>query len=581
MLEGFRATATRQPDAAALSDTGRTLTFRELDTRISTVALGLAASGVRPGDRVVVALPRTVDAVTAALAVLRAGAVYVPVDLSYPAERIRMIIQDSAPRLVLCETDTLPSGDAGAAGGASAGGGATVAHAAEGSAVAGIAALLRAGATPDAGASAARHPEVSPADPAYVIYTSGSTGRPKGVAVAHAALANLYLQHSRTIFARTFSGSTRAGAVAVAHIAGLGFDASWDPLLWLVAGAHLHMVDDDVRTDAGALVRFCAEHRIDVLETTPSYARQLLNSGLLSERRNGTASGPMTLALGGEAVPDDLWRDLADNEAVAAYNFYGPTEFTVDSVTAEVTGTVPTIGRPVHNVSAYVLDGFLGLAPQGMVGELYLAGAGSATGYDRREAETASRFVADPFTPGGRMYRTGDLVRRLPDGSLAFVSRADDQVKIRGFRIELGEIESALVSHPLVRRAAVVVAGTAPAERIVGYYVGDASGGDLRAHAAARLPDYMVPQILLAVPDIPLTAHGKLDRRALPEPDIAGHSARAPETEDERTVCALFGTVLGASGVGLDDDFFELGGHSLLAVTLIAGLRGAFGVELG
>ncbi|WP_269045186.1 non-ribosomal peptide synthetase [Paenarthrobacter sp. Z7-10] len=569
LLDEFAATAVRHPDAAALSDSGRNLSFGELDDRVGMLALGLAASGVEPGDRVLVALPRSIDAVASALAVLRAGAVYVPVDLSYPAERIRMIIEDSAPRLVITGTGIRNAAQDG------------------GTEVTEIAALLEAGraaADDPAGTSqsndpaAARYPHVSPTDPAYIIYTSGSTGRPKGVAVAHGALANLYFQHRRTIFARTFEDRGANEKVAVAHIAGLGFDASWDPLLWLVAGAQLHMISDEVRTDAEALVRFCAEKAIDVLETTPSYVRQLINSGLLTARGEDSTR-PMTIALGGEAVPDDLWQEIAASKSVIGYNFYGPTEFTVDSVIAEITGTEPNIGRPVQNVRAYVLDEYLGLAPQGIVGELYLAGMGSAMGYSGREAETASRFVADPFTSGARMYRTGDLVRRRPDGSLAFLSRADDQVKIRGFRIELGEIENALVSHQHVEHAAVVV--DAAAGRIVGYYVGDVSADELRAHAAGRLPDYMVPRILLPVRDIPLTAHGKLDRRALPEPEVAGRSSRAPETGDERTICTLFGTVLGASEVGLDDDFFDLGGHSLLAVTLMAKLRGAFGVELG
>ena len=216
-----------------------------------------------------------------------------------------------------------------------------------------------------------------------------------------------------------------------------------------------------------------------------------------------------------------LWTQLAEAPEVSAHNFYGPTEFTVDSVTAEISGGTPAIGRGIANTDTFVLDQYLALAPAGVPGELYLAGPGMARGYDRRPAETASRFVANPFAAdGSRMYRTGDLVRRTPDGSLEFLSRTDEQVKVRGFRIELGEIEAALSSHPQVDRAVAVADGD-PAHRVVAYYTGTAGSEDLRALAAAKLPDYMVPAVLMQLPAIPLTPHGKLDRKALPAPSAA------------------------------------------------------------
>ncbi len=587
LVAEFDATVARTPSLPALSAlpstagaSAQTLTFAELHHRVEVLATGLIAAGVAPGKRVAVALQRSTDAVAVALAVLRVRAVYVPIDVTYPAGRIGLILEDSAPRVLVAEPgenesasqlglETLSPADLAAAGASASAAGERTEHAVEGL------------------------PNPGPEETAYVVYTSGSTGKPKGVAIGHAAIANLFRHHRRSFFAETIAAQAGDRSVTVAHIAGLGFDAAWDPILWMIAGAHLHMVADSIRTDAEELVRFCVAENIDVLETTPSYVRQLLVSGLLEHVTQSRSSEvPMVLALGGEAVPDDLWRDLAALTAegsISAYNFYGPTEFTVDSVTAKIEGPRPHIGVPVSNIRAYVLDEYLGHVPHGVTGELYLAGAGAAEGYVNRSGETASKFVADPFDTGShgtggtgigaRMYRTGDLVRRLAEGTLEFVSRADDQVKVRGFRIELGEIENVLLAHAGVRRAAVVVETTAAA-RIVAYFTGSASADKLREHAALNLPTYMIPTVFMALDEIPLTAHGKLDRRSLPASTEAVTSSRLPVDDDERTVCDLFASVLETDTVGMDDDFFELGGHSLLAVTLISKLRAQFGVEL-
>lgn len=561
VVDAFLATVARTPDASALIDDSGTdvgASFGSLHGRVRALAKGLVASGVEPGDRVAVALPRTADVVAAALAVLAAGAVYIPVDLSYPEERIRVILEDGAPAVVI-------SGAPAAAD-----------HGSEGPRTLDISTLLAAGACISDAALVQRRPAAG--DLAYVLYTSGSTGRPKGVAVPHGALANLYRHHHRTLYAPRFEAAGPDGTVSVAHIAGLGFDAAWDPMLWLVAGAELHMVADEVRGDAESLAGYCRSNGIDVLETTPSYAGQLLQSGLLDASREQ----PLLLALGGEAVTAGLWTQLAEAPEVSAHNFYGPTEFTVDSVTAEISGGSPAIGRGIANTDTFVLDQYLALAPAGVPGELYLAGPGMARGYDRRPAETSSRFVANPFAAdGSRMYRTGDLVRRTPDGSLEFLSRTDEQVKVRGFRIELGEIEAALSSHPQVDRAVAVADGD-PAHRVVAYYTGAAGAEELRALAAARLPDYMVPAVLMQLPAIPLTPHGKLDRKALPAPSAAAGAGTgaAPSTADERTMCGIFAGVLGVDEVAMGDDFFVLGGHSLLAVSMMGGIREAFGTEL-
>ncbi len=557
VVDAFRATAARTPRASALvgpAGPEHSQTFEQLGTRVRDLAKGLMASGVEPGDRVAVALPRGSDVVAAALAVLAAGAVYIPVDLSYPEERIRVILDDGAPAVVLSDAP----------------------GSAEGPLTLDVGTLLAAGTGISDDALAQRRPAAG--DLGYVLYTSGSTGRPKGVAVTHEALANLYNHHHRTLYSPRFEAAG-AETVSVAHIAGLGFDAAWDPMLWMIAGAELHLVADEVRGDAESLAAYCRRHGIDVLETTPSYAGQLLEFGLLD---GAAPAQPMVLALGGEAVSAELWNRLASLPEVSAYNFYGPTEFTVDSVTARITGGSPTIGRGIANTDAFVLDQYLALVPTGVPGELYLAGPGMARGYDRRPAETASRFVANPFAAdGSRMYRTGDLVRRTADGSLEYLSRTDEQVKVRGFRIELGEIETVLASHTGVDRA-VAVADGEPAHRVVAYYVGGAEPEELRSLAAAKLPDYMVPALFMKLSAIPLTAHGKLDRKALPAPSAGAGTGQgdAPQTADERTMCGIFAEVLGVDTVTMGDDFFLLGGHSLLAVSMMGGIREAFGTEL-
>ena len=572
VVDAFLATAARTPQASALIDASgpdNGISFGELRRRVASVANGLAASGVEPGDRVAVLLPRTADAVVGALAVLAAGAVYIPVDLSYPAERVGMILDDGAPAVVITAAPHAARAD-------TEGRGAAGQEAFGSSCPRTLTMQMLHDAGKDAPDAAFEQRLPAAGDLAYVLYTSGSTGRPKGVSVEHSALVNLYCHHHRTLYAPAFRAAGTA-QVSVAHIAGLGFDAAWDPMLWLVAGAELHLVADEVRGDAEALSGYCRDRSVDVLETTPSYAGQLLQRGLLDDGRDR----PLLLVLGGEAVPTELWTLLASTPTVEAYNFYGPTEFTVDSLTAKVTGDSPTIGRGIANTDTFVLDRYLALVPAGVPGELYLAGQGMARGYDLRAAETASRFVANPFAAdGSRMYRTGDLVRRTHDGSLEFLSRTDEQVKVRGFRIELGEIEAVLSSHTGVERAVALPDGE-PAHRVVAYYTGTINPQDLRRLAADRLPDYMIPAVLIHVPAMPLTPHGKLDRKALPAPITADSGLGvAPATADERTMCAIFAEVLGVKDVSMADDFFVLGGHSLLAISLMGSIREAFGSEL-
>ncbi|WHT22662.1 amino acid adenylation domain-containing protein [Crossiella sp. CA-258035] len=555
VVEAFQEQVRRWPEAIAVSDATRSLTFAELGEAVHRLARLLLRTGVQADQVVAVALPRTAEAVVAQLAVLAAGATYLPVDTGHPSARLRALLAAARPHRVLTE----------------------------GAALDGLVAeqvLLRLDEPGTRRQLAALSGErllahARPGDAAYLIHTSGSTGRPKGVLVEHHSLANLLHSHREHLFG---PAQARLGRrLLVALTAALTFDAALDPLLWLLDGHELHVVDDDLRRDPEALVAALRARQVDFVETTPSFLTQLCEHGLLS----GEDHYPSVLALGGEAVPEALWRDLGALPWLAAHNFYGPTECTVDAVTARLSGTrTPVLGRPVANTRAHVLDANLRPVPPGVTGELYLVGAGVARGYHDEPALTAQRFVANPFGPG-RLYRTGDLVRWTEHGELTFHGRADDQVKVRGVRLELGEVASAARSHPAVAEAAAVVR----AQTLALYYVTRAghtvTAGELRAYLAEHLPEPGRPSALRELPHLPLTPHGKLDQRALPaiEPAAPG-SGRAPANDVERALCTAFAAVLDLPEVGAEDDFFSLGGHSLLATRLISRVRAELAVEL-
>jgi amino acid adenylation domain-containing protein len=534
----FAGQVAATPDAVALVCGAESVTYRELAARSDRLARVLAARGVGPERLVALVLPRSADWLVAVLAVWKAGGAYVPVDPAHPAERVRAVVADARPVLAIT----------------------TAAHEAVLSDVDTLA-LDR----PLPGSTAELPDEVAPGQAAYVIYTSGSTGRPKGVVVTHGSLANLFAFHRTEI--------VPAGRARAALVAPLTFDASWNLLFWLFAGHELHLLDDDTRRDTHALVAYVRTHRIDALEATPTHAAQLVDTGLLDD---GTR--PATLLLGGEAIPEELWTRVAAS-GTAAVNVYGPTEATVDTVTGRLADSArPVLGSPLWNTRALVLDAGLRLVPPGTAGELYLAGAPLARGYHHRPALTAERFVADPYGPqGGRMYRTGDLARWDAAGRLEFLGRVDDQVKVRGHRVEPGEIEAVLGEHGSVDRAVVLVRD----DRLVAYLVPDTADADaVRAHAAARLPEFMVPAAFVALESLPRNQNGKLDRRALPDPDRGGPVSRAPRSPRQEILCGLFAEILGVDAVGVDDDFFGLGGHSLLATRFVGRARRVFGVEL-
>ncbi|WP_433397365.1 amino acid adenylation domain-containing protein [Streptomyces sp. CA-146814] len=556
----FEAQVRATPDAVAVTDGTTSLTFGLLNADANRLARLLASRGVGPGDIVGVAVPRSTDAVVAILAVLKSGAAYLPIDIDHPAERIAAICAEARPALVLASVAT--AGDVPAS----------------------VPALLLDETLPPADGTDLddddRTGALLPAHLAYVIYTSGSTGRPKGVAVEHRNLANMFHSHRVNFFEPE---RARAGGrpLRAALTNSLGFDASWSQLLWMVAGHELHIVGDTVRKDSLALVRHAGQARIDVLDTTPSVARQMLDAGMFEAA--GERHRVRVLALGGEEVGDDLWAELHAVPGLSVYNLYGPAECTVDAMLWHPGGSpgaaadAPAIGVPADNTRVYLLDAFLRPVPAGVVGELYIAGDGVARGYLGRPGLSAERFVADVFGPAGaRMYRTGDLGRRRPDGVVEYRGRSDFQVKVRGHRIELGEIQAVLADHPSVGQAVAAVSADAEGVRRIVGYVRAASGerpdaGALREFVAGRLPEYMVPAVVMVVESFALTPNGKVDRGALPVPEFrAAEVYRAPVTERELVLHEVFAEVLGQPRIGVDDSFFDLGGDSIISMQLAA-----------
>ncbi|MEK2490845.1 amino acid adenylation domain-containing protein [Kitasatospora purpeofusca] len=556
--------AARTPDAVALRCGATTLTFAELDAASSRLAHRLTDLGVRADTPVALAMPRGADTLVAMFAVLKAGGACLSLDLTHPRQRTADILDDTRPVCAVGTAEAL----------------AALPGAADRPAVALDDPAVRAEL---AALPAGPLPAPDPAHTAYLLHTSGSTGRPKGVVVTHASLANLAAGHDEDHITPALARTGRQ-RLRIAHSASFAFDASWDPVLWMLHGHELHLLDDETYRDPAALVGHVRDERIDYLDVTPSYLDVLIAEGLLAE----DAHRPAVVAVGGEATPEPLWRRLTAVDGLRPVNLYGPTETTVDAYTWTPGPDGAPVGKVVRGSRAYVLDGSLRPAPDGAAGELYVAGACLALGYLGRPDLTAERFLADPFgPPGSRMYRTGDLARRRPDGTLEFLGRADDQVKIRGFRIEPGEIAAVLGELPGVDRAVVIARPGPNGKRLLGYAVPAAGAlldpAALRSGLAARLPEHMVPAAVLVLDDLPRTGNDKLDHRALPEPESdAAEAGAAPATPQEEIICGLFADLLDLAGpLSRDAGFFDLGGHSLLAGRLAARLREALGVAVG
>jgi amino acid adenylation domain-containing protein len=529
-VELFRRQVERAPGATAVVAGDRAWSYAELDRWSGRLARVLAEHGVRRGDRVGVVLERSAEVPAAWLGVWKAGAAFVPVDPGYPADRVAFMLADSAVTAVVCRegtADVVPPD---------------------------CPRIL----VDDPGDGEVALVPVGAGDLAYVMYTSGSTGTPKGAAISHGGVAAL---------AGDPGWDVHAGDSVLMH-APHTFDASlYDLWVPLVSGARVMITEPGV-VDARRLAGHVADG-LTAVNFTAGHFRALVQESPES------FAGLREVAAGGDVVPPEVVERVRQAcPQLRVRHTYGPTETTL-CVTwkaiepGDEVGPVLPIGRPMPGRRLYVLDVFLRPLPPGGTGDLYIAGAGVAHGYLGRAALTAERFVADPFAPGTRMYRTGDLAYWTDEGELVFAGRADDQVKIRGHRVEPGEVEAVLAEQPGVGQAVVV----ARDGRLIGYVVsdGDVDAAGLRDRVGRLLPEYMVPAEVIVLAALPVTANGKVDREALPDPDFSGRvSQREPRTDAERALCRLFAEVLGLERVGVDDSFFELGGDSIYSVKLAA-----------
>ncbi|TDO10046.1 mycobactin peptide synthetase MbtF [Mycobacterium sp. BK086] len=524
--ERFAEAAAAHSDSIALRWDGGELTYGELHERSDRLAGLLVESRVHAETAVAIQLPRGADYVVAMLGVLKAGGMYVPLERGMPAGRVESILAQTGAALVVDEGTI---------------------------------------------AAARTAPRMStptaPGQAAYAVFTSGTSGEPKGVIGTHRALLAYIDDHAERMLR---PAAERLGRpLSVGHAWSFAFDAAWQPLAGLLFGHTVHLIDEVDRRDAEALVEIIDRYGIDMLDVTPSLFTNLRRAGLLDR---GLLS---VLALGGEAVGSVDWTDIrkaCTQTLLAAHNCYGPTETTVEAVVAAISDhDSPVIGYPTGSTGAVVLDSWLQPVPDGVVGELYLAGDQVTRGYLGRPAETATRFVAAPG--GGRMYRTGDLVRRDRDGALSFIGRADAQIQVRGYRVEPGEIEAVLEEIPGVRHAHVAVHRQAAGQRLIAYVAGDVPVPDLRSLLRNRLPRYMMPHRLVVVDTIPLTANGKVDESALAAAVTPDETLELPATPTEVALAQAITALLGITDVDIDADLLELGLDSIVALSLVQTAR--------
>ncbi|MGO3244172.1 MAG: amino acid adenylation domain-containing protein [Halomonas sp.] len=547
--------AAATPETTALVFADQSLSYAELNTHANHLAHYLIGQGVRPETRVGIAMERSIEMVVGLLAILKAGGAYVPLDPEYPSERLAFIAEDSGIELLLTQhhlRGSLPVAD--------------------GLSVVELDRL-----------DIAHHASSNPAvvlhgeHLAYVIYTSGSTGRPKGVAIRHDALTNCMIWMQETY--------QLTDTDAVLHKAPFGFDVSVWEIFWpLSVGARLVIAQPGDHRDPERIIELIQKHGITTLNFVPSMLKAFLAFPDVK-----TKTRLKHIMCGGEAVPATLQQDVAERlDGANLHDLYGPTETTIHVThwwCRDQTHRQIPIGRPISGTRTYVLDGELNLVPQGISGELYLGGVSLARGYLNRSDLTAERFVADPFAQGERLYRTGDLVRWREDGQLEYLGRLDHQVKIHGLRIELGEIEAELLAQPEVSEAVVIAQEDPNGSKLVAYVVSqvgiELDTNPLRERLSQQLPDYMVPRAMVALDALPLNANGKVDRKALPAPDlISGTQYEPPQGEVEDALAAIWSEVLGTERIGRHDNFFEVGGHSLAAIQISARFTQRFGEAL-
>jgi amino acid adenylation domain-containing protein len=547
--------AAAKPNAVALMAGGGSVTYGELDKRANQLANYLIALGVGSETIVGLCLDRSPKSVMCALAVLKAGGAYLPLDPAYPSERLLLMLNDARPRVFITRAELAEKFSEGPWK---------------------VVRLDRdreiENYSTDSPANQAR-----PDSLAYVIYTSGSTGRPKGVEITHASLLNLVSWHRREF---EVTRQDRAS-----HLASVGFDAAvWEVWPYLAAGASLHLPDEVTRISPELLRDWLLANQITISFLPTALAEHVMTL-------EWPANTALRLLLTGA---DTLHRFPTENLPFALVNNYGPTECTVVATSGRVqngAGGLPTIGRPIDNTQVYILDEKLQRVPDGASGELCVGGVGVARGYLNRPELTAKQFVPDPFAaePQARLYRTGDLARYLGDGEIAYLGRIDEQIKILGHRIEPNEIEAVLDRHPAIALSVVTACGVAGEEKRLAAYLVLSNGttpaaAGLRGFLQSELPDYMVPSVFVKLAAMPLTANGKVDRVALPEPNaentLRDEAFIRPRTPIEQRLATTLGSLLNLSEVSVNDNFFLLGGHSLLGTQLIVKIRSTFGVDL-
>jgi amino acid adenylation domain-containing protein len=557
--EQFSERAARTPDAVALIHESRELTYDELNRRVNRLACRLRRIGIGPETVVGLCLDRSFEMVTSMLAVMKAGGLYLPLEPSSPRERIDFMLDDAnVQNLITCNTHRDAMGFGGT--------------------VVIVDDTDQVSCEEDCGVECSPLPVIHSDNAASIVYTSGSTGRPKGVIVTHRSLTNFLCWRQQTFALRP--------ADKLLFKASYGSDFAIPELFWgLVTGASVVLASVEDCADAAVMIASIRRQGVTVVELAPSLLWTVLDEASFRD-----CSSVRTIISGGESLSASLAMRCADTSTAELVNVYGPCEATVEATYWRYDSGCDgiSIGRPISNMRAHVLDDDLQPLPIGLVGELYLAGAGIARGYWQRPSLTAERFVPSPFETGERLYRTGDLVRRFKDGNLEFLGRRDRQLKVRGYRVELGEIEAALTEHSNVDRAVVVARQDEGGDiRLIGYVVANDGSSvlptELRVHLQRSLPDYMVPSSFVLLDRIPITANGKIDLKALPTPTdnaVARGEYVAPRTPAEETLAKIWRDILKLGRVGVYDNFFELGGNSLLAMQLMARIRMTFRVEV-
>ncbi|MDJ0659614.1 MAG: amino acid adenylation domain-containing protein [Crocosphaera sp.] len=550
----FEEQVERTPDLVALVYEKQELTYQELNQKANQLGHYLQNLGVKPESLVGICVDRSLELVIAILAILKAGGSYVPLDPTYPLDRLDNIIKTSEMSVVI--TDEPNQGKISSLG---------------------IIPISLDHMEEQIAAKSTNNLEllVSPEQLAYVIYTSGSTGTPKGVMIEHKSVVNLSEQLEKMIYL----GKER---LKIGLNGSFAFDTSVKQIIQLLKGHTLEIIPQEIRLDEKKLLSFLSTHHIDSIDCTPGQLETWLEAGLLN-----ISNSPRSILVGGENIGQKTWKTLSEAEEIRFFNLYGPTECTVDATICPIKNypEQPILGYPLGNVRVYILDKSLQPVPMGVAGEIHIGGVGLARGYFKRKELTEERFITNPFG-SGKLYKTGDLGKYLSDGSIQYLGRIDHQVKIRGFRIELGEIETVLTTHPQIREAIVTLLENDNGNKVlVAYLVGvNISNKELRSYLEQKLPDYMMLNTFVWLEKMPLTANGKIDRRSLPIPDLTRNESSetfmTPTNDIEGELVAIWEDILGIQPIGIQDNFFELGGHSLISVRLFSRIEQIFSVKL-